>query len=81
MLPVHQRLAELWTIKKRRDLTREEQDELNLCLEANAGFVWDILKLQNLSLLASATGDHEWLHEICRKMETMERQIRIIPKV
>jgi hypothetical protein len=81
MLLIHERLAELWTIKKRRELTKEEEDEMALCLEANATFVWNMFKLQNLSLLASATADHEWQHEICRQIEKMERQLGIQPKI
>lgn len=80
MLPVHERLAELWTTKKRRELTKEEHDEMLLCLEANAAFAWDIVKLHNLSLLASATSDYEWLHEICAKLEKLEGQLGLHPK-
>jgi len=80
MLYVHQRMAELWTAKKRRDLTKEEQDEMTFCLDVNAAFVWDMVKLQNMSLLASATDDYDWQHEICRKIEKLERQLGIQPK-
>jgi hypothetical protein len=72
MLTIHQRMAELWTIRKTRGLTPSEQDELHLCLEANTNFVWKKLQLENLSLLASMTHDHEWLHDLCARMEQME---------
>jgi hypothetical protein len=72
MLPVHQRLAELWTLRRARELTREEQDEWLLCLEANANYVWTRLKLENMSLCASITHDYIWLHEICERMERLE---------
>ncbi len=72
MLGIHQRMAELWTIQKKRILTAEEVHELNLCLEANAAFVWKLIKLRNLSLTASITGDTEWLHDLCLKIEELE---------
>ncbi|TXK85567.1 hypothetical protein [Paenibacillus sp. N3.4] len=72
MLAVHQRMAELWTLRRGRELTRAEQDELLLCMEANATYVWSRLKLENLSLCASLTGDYEWLHEVCERIEKLE---------
>ncbi len=72
MQAVYQRMAELWTTRKRRKLTDEEQDELNLCLEANATHIWKKLRIENLSLLASMTGDYDWLHELCAELEQME---------
>jgi hypothetical protein len=72
MLAVHQRMAELWTLRKARELTRAEQDELLLCLEANMNYVWNRLKLENLSLQASLTNDYDWLHQICERIENME---------
>lgn len=69
MMPFHQRMAELWTLRKSRCLTKEEQAELNICLEANANYVWQAIKLSNLSLLASITHDYEWQHEICARIE------------
>ncbi|MDD9266303.1 hypothetical protein ACFPES_04585 [Paenibacillus sp. GCM10023248] len=72
MLAVHQRMAELWTLRKKRELTKAEQDELMLCMEANATYVWMRIKLENLSLCASLTSDYEWLHEICERIEKLE---------
>jgi hypothetical protein len=72
MLAVHQRMAELWTLRRARELTRAEQDELMLCMEANATYVWNRLKLENLSLCASLTSDYDWLHEICERIEKLE---------
>lgn len=69
MLPFHQRMAELWTLRKNRNLTKEEQAELNMCLEANANHVWNLIKLKNLSLFASITHDYEWQHDICARIE------------
>ncbi|MNI13912.1 hypothetical protein D3C73_671590 [compost metagenome] len=72
MLALHQRMAELWTLRKARELSKAEQDELLLCLEANMNYVWNRLKLENLSLLASLTHDYDWLHQICERIEKME---------
>jgi hypothetical protein len=74
MHAIHQRLAELWTLQKRRKLTAGEQEEMTLCLEANAQLAWDYLKLEQLSRLASAVGDHEWQHDICARIEELERK-------
>jgi hypothetical protein len=72
MLPVHERMAELWTLRRSRELTTAEQNELFICLEANAIYVWNRLKLENMSLCASLTHDYAWLHQICERMERLE---------
>jgi hypothetical protein len=72
MLALHERMAELWTIRRARELSQNEQDELYLCLEANANYVWTRSKLENMSLCASLTRDYEWLHTICARMEEIE---------
>lgn len=72
MQHVYQRMAELTTIKKWRKLTHDEQEEMNLCLEANANHIWNKIKLENYSLLASMTNDYEWLHEVCGELEKFE---------
>lgn len=72
MLAIHERLAELWTIRKHRELTNAELDEIAICLEANANYVWRMTKLNNLSLLASMTNDSDWQHEICARIEKLQ---------
>ena len=72
MLAVNQRMAELWTIQKKRALNQEELHELELCLEANANWVWKKIELENMSLLASMTHDHIWQHDICRLLEKID---------
>lgn len=67
--PYHQRMAELWTISRRRKLTDAEERELDMCLEANSSQVWRRIRLENLSLIASMVNDAEWQHEICADME------------
>lgn len=69
MWVVHQRLAELWTIKKNRPLTESELGELEICLEANAKRAWKVALLKNLSLMASMTDDMDWQHDLCAKID------------
>ena len=71
-MPFHDRLAELYTIQRNRDLTHAELDEMARCLQANAIWVGKISRLENLSLIASMTDDVEWLHEICARMEELD---------
>lgn len=73
MWTVHQRMAELTTINKKRPLTESEMDEMAICLEANAKKAWKLAALENLSLVASMSQDMEWMHEICRQIEELER--------
>lgn len=77
MYAIHQRLAELWLLQKKRKFTDEELDEFHHCLEANANMAWKLAKLYNLSLLASMTGDTNWLHCICMKIEELEKTNKI----
>ncbi len=67
MLPIHERMAELWTIRSRRELTGEEWRELTFCLDANASYVWKKVKVNNLCQLASMTNDSHWLQELGQK--------------
>lgn len=68
---LHQRMAELWVEKKRRSLSKVEEKELEICLDANVNYCWKIARLKNLSLLASMTSDIEWQHEICAKLDEL----------
>ncbi|MGE7225451.1 DUF7667 family protein [Paenibacillus glucanolyticus] len=76
VIAIHQRMAELWTIRKRRELTNAELDEMALCLDANANYVWKMVRLENLSLMASMTNDYDWLHEICRRIDELEGETK-----
>ncbi|AUM64636.1 hypothetical protein C0R09_08905 [Brevibacillus laterosporus] len=63
-------MAELWFINKTRELTDPEMTEMSHCLSANAQMAWKIVKLKNLSLIASMTNDTDWQHdELCSKIE------------
>ncbi|MFC5651276.1 hypothetical protein ACFPYJ_19620 [Paenibacillus solisilvae] len=72
ILPIHERLAELWTKRSRHRLTAEEEMDLEHCLQVNAEYCRQLANLYNLSLVASMTGDIEWQHDICRKIEKFE---------
>ncbi|MCF6095295.1 hypothetical protein L1765_15160 [Microaerobacter geothermalis] len=71
MWVVHQRLAELWLIKKKRSLTKDEQTEFVQCLDANANRAWKLARLENQYLLASMTQDKEWHHHISSELNKL----------
>jgi hypothetical protein len=74
MLPIHWRLAELWTKQKSGALTNAEAEEMSLCLQANANFARKLANLYNLSLMASMTSDWDWQHDICEKIDRLETE-------
>ncbi|MDF2962443.1 MAG: hypothetical protein K0S39_4178 [Paenibacillus sp.] len=80
MLPVHWRLAELWTLGRQRELTEDEESEISACLHYNAIFARKLSGLYNLSLAASMTNDTEWQHEICKQIEKLESQGNMNPE-
>jgi hypothetical protein len=69
VLPIHQRIAELYVINKCRQLSTDEMTELQQCLAANVKYCWEVAYQENLSLLASMTNDVDWQHEICRDID------------
>ncbi|MCM3628467.1 hypothetical protein M3194_13960 [Paenibacillus glycanilyticus] len=71
ILPIHERLAELWIIRGSRRLTSEEQADFEHCLAVNAMHMRQLAGLYNLSLAASIAGDVEWQHEICQRLEKL----------
>jgi hypothetical protein len=73
ILPVHERLAELWVIRSRRPLTEAEEMDFAHCLELNASYIRQLAHLKNLSYLAAMTDDSEWQQEICRRIEKLTR--------
>jgi len=73
ILPVHERLAELWVIRSRRPLTEAEETDFEHCLALNASYCRQLAHLKNLSLLAAMTNDIEWQHEICSRIEKLTR--------
>jgi hypothetical protein len=69
--PVHQRIAELWTIQAARKLTELEDQEMTNCMIINANYCWKMAHLENQSLLASMTSDIDWQHEVCVHIEQL----------
>jgi len=75
---IHRRMAEL-TIKAKQlggyhNLPTAEQRELEHCLTLNAGLVQRLDELKELSFIAYQAGDMDWLHEIGKKIDAIERQ-------
>lgn len=77
MLPIHQRLADLWNLQKNRPLTNEELDEMALCMEANMNFAFKLSHLYNLSGMASKIDDLEWLSDILVSIDKLEIEYKI----
>jgi len=75
VMPIHQRLAELWTINKRRQLTPDEMTEIQHCLAENTKYVWKMAYLENLSLIASMTTNTDWQHEVCLEIDNLQAGI------
>ncbi|WP_154118051.1 DUF7667 family protein [Paenibacillus monticola] len=64
MLPVHERLAELFILSRQRQLTTTEEVEQQQCLQVNAMYCWELARLNNELLLAVRTEDAEWQLDI-----------------
>ncbi|SDD90091.1 hypothetical protein SAMN02799630_03149 [Paenibacillus sp. UNCCL117] len=77
MLPFHLRMAEIWTHHQNRELTVEEQNELSICLQANANYARKLAELHNYIDAASITGDKEWLQVLTRKLVLIEQEFRL----
>ena len=69
LMPIHERMAELRIIQKRRKLTDTEKLEMEHCLDVNADHCLRLAYLYNMSLMASMTEDQEWQHELCKEIE------------
>lgn len=68
MLPVHQRLAELYTVSCKRPLTVAEEAEQRHCLQVNTMYCWEMARLNNEAILAAQTEDTGWQREISAQM-------------
>lgn len=75
ILPVHQRLAELYLHSTKRMLSDSEKEEMAQCLSFNAKHCWKVAELENLSYMASLTKDTEWLHCLCAALEQLEYRV------
>lgn len=67
--PVINRIAELRVTQKAHGLSKQEQIELDLCLDWVVNYCWKQAYLRNQSLLASMTNDVDWQHEICLDLD------------
>lgn len=74
VLPVHQRLAELHTIKRHRDLTPDENVEFKDCLNINVVVMRELANIKNASDLAFATNDTNWQQDICAQIEKVSKK-------
>ena len=74
VLPVHQRLAELHTIADKRPLTPDEQVEFQDCMQINADVMHELAKIKIVSKQAFKTGDVEWQHDICARIEAVSKK-------
>ncbi|OBG93871.1 hypothetical protein A9X05_09225 [Mycobacterium sp. E3298] len=63
VLPIHQRMAELFTVNKMRDLTRSELDEMAMCLKRNAIYCWEAAYQLNMKEMESIIRDIDWVDE------------------
>ncbi|TVY01016.1 DUF7667 family protein [Paenibacillus cremeus] len=77
MQPYHYRMAELWTYHQTRELTTTEQNELSICLQANALFARKLGDLHNYTYAASIVGDQAWQQELGLRIEKMEKEFAI----
>ncbi|MEK5235486.1 hypothetical protein NST99_07280 [Paenibacillus sp. FSL L8-0470] len=68
MLPAHVRLAELYHAQP---WTMDQLVELQQCLQVNARYCWDTLKLRQLANMAAGTQDTEWLNELRIREEAL----------
>jgi hypothetical protein len=59
MLTINIRLAEIWELQRKRDLTEAEELELKQCLQANASYVRKRSEFLNWMYVASLTKDIE----------------------
>jgi hypothetical protein len=73
ILPVQQRLAELWVRNQRIGLTDDEVKELDHCMKLNWKYVWRLAFLENMSLMASMTNDVDWHFEVCRDIDELNK--------
>ncbi|MEK8133064.1 hypothetical protein WMW72_34880 [Paenibacillus filicis] len=77
MLPFHYRMAELWTHHQARELTKDEQDELSLCLQANVNYARKLGELHNYVDAAAVVQDKPWLEELDRNITAIEQEFQL----
>lgn len=68
MIAAQLRLAELY---HEQPWSMEQLVELQQCLQVNARYCWDTMKLRQLSNLAAETVDKEWLNDLRIREEAL----------
>lgn len=68
---VVERFLELTAIATYRTLNETEAREYLECRQYVADRQWKMAKLLNLSTLAYQTEEWEWLHSICKQIESI----------
>ncbi|MRN52013.1 DUF7667 family protein [Paenibacillus monticola] len=71
MLPVHLRLAEFFHMHKAGKLTHAHGPELLQCLQVNAQYCWDVVKLEQLSGIAILLNDDTWFDELRIRIDAL----------
>jgi hypothetical protein len=78
MLPVHQKLAEIFHENLKGPLTEELAIELQHCLHENAKYCWDMNTLNNMLIQARATRDVKWEATITAQMDWLRRTGKVV---
>jgi hypothetical protein len=77
MMHIHWRLAELWTIQKKRELSESELEEMKHSLQLNADYAYKLADFYNLALIANMTDDMNYLHELCCSIDKLEIEYKL----
>lgn len=77
MMGIHWRLAELWLLQQKRDLTEDERLEMSYCMKLNATYAQKLSDQYNYALMASMTNDWVWLHEVSTEIDKLEASYKI----
>lgn len=70
---VQERFIELCVLSDDRVLNAMEYKEIKESFQVVKKRYWDMDKLRNLSYMASEKKDDDWQHEICSRIDQLER--------
>ncbi len=73
--PAHRRLAEIYARAEQvgyDNLTELEQQDLIHCMQLNAKYVREVSLLEHLSEIVYRSGDVDYQHEICGRLEAIK---------
>ncbi|WP_010276368.1 DUF7667 family protein [Paenibacillus senegalensis] len=74
---VMQRIAELWTIQKGRQLTDEEYLDFTHAMNANAKYWWERAYLSNELVMATIAKNVDWQNEVLMEISHFDYGIKI----